>query len=116
MAVNWPEGVPNKFYGMQRTPENNTLTTEFESGKKRYILKNSSPKITFSVMLDLKSKTEELLFWNWYKDVLLSRTQTVMLPDFLEPDSETEKEYRMIEEPSAEGLLPKTFTFNFKEE
>lgn len=114
MAVEWPEGVNKKFYGMQRSPEDNTLVTQFESGRKRYTLRNSVPKITFSVMLDIKTKTEERNFWAWYSNVLCSRTQTVNLPDFL--GSGTTVEYRMTEEPSAEGLLPRTFTFKFREE
>lgn len=114
MAVEWPTGVNKKFYGMQRSSENNTLVTEFESGRKRYTLKNSVPKLVFSVMLDISTKAEERLFWAWYSNTLLSRTKTVNLPDFL--GGGTVKEYRMTEEPSAEGQLPKTFTFNFREE
>lgn len=114
MAVEWSSSVSTAFYGMQRSPEDNTLVTEFESGKKRYILKNSTPKLTFSVMLDISTKAEERAFWTWYTEVLMSRTQTVYLDDFL--GSGDTKEYRMIEEPSAEGLVPKVFTFTFREE
>lgn len=115
MVVEWPyESVNNDFYGMTRVNDENIISTRFESGKERYTLKNSSPKLTISVMLDIHSKAEELAFWKWYTDTLKSRTETILLSDFL--GSGIDKEYRMIDEPSAEGQNPRIFTFTFREE
>lgn len=113
MAVEWSTNVNMKFYGMTRATEENVIKTQFESGRERYRLKNSSPKIAFSVQLDLNTKAEERAFWDWYNDTLLSRTETVYLPDFL--GGTTGKEYRMTEEPSIEGQRPKVLTLTFKE-
>lgn len=103
-----------KFYGMTRSSEENIISTKFESGKERCRLKNSVPKRTISVQLDLQSKEEERDFWDWYDNELLSRSETVFLPDFL--GSTKGREYRMTEEPSIEGQLPKTLTLTFREE
>lgn len=113
MAVEWSADVNKKFYGMTRSTEENIITTKFESGKERTRLKNSAPKMVFSVQLDLSTRAEERTFWDWYDNTLLSRTETVFLPDFL--GSSEGKEYRMMEEPSCEGIEPKTLTLTFKE-
>lgn len=113
MAVEWSQDVNKDFYGMTRTTEENVITTKFESGKERLRLKNSVPKMVFSVQLALKTWAEERSFWEWYDSTLLSRTETVNLPDFM--GSGITKEYRMTEEPSGEGIDPKTLTLTFKE-
>ena len=113
MAVNWSGAVDTNFYGMTSSASENIITTEFESGKKRTRLKNSSVRRTFSVQLDLWTKTEEAAFWFWYDTALHSRAQTVWLPDFL--GQAVMKEYRMTEEPSCEGQHPKVLTLSFEE-
>lgn len=113
MAVNWSEDISTTFYGMTTTTTENIITTEFESGKKRTRLKNSSPKRTFSVKLDLWTKEEETGFWTWYDTRLHSRAQTVWLPDFFgRPEM---KEYRMTAEPTCEGQRPKILSLSFEE-
>ena len=105
-----------KFFGMTTAPENNVITTEFESGKVRYQLRNSTPKLTHSFSFLLKSKEDELAFWNWYNNDLLSRTQTVELYDLVKgaPDK---KEYRMTTEPAVQdSQYPKECQINVKEE
>ena len=113
MAVEWSASVNMKFYGMTRATEENVIKTQFESGRERYRLKNSAPKVTFSVQLDLDTREEERAFWDWYANTLLSRTETVYLPDFLGGTSA--KEYRIMEEPSVEGQRPKVLPLTLKE-
>lgn len=113
MAVEWSADVNQKFYGMTRTTEENIITTKFESGRERTRLKNSEAKKVFSVQLDIATRAEERIFWDWYNNTLLSRAETVFLPDFL--GGRTRKEYRMTEEPSGGGIEPKTLTLTFKE-
>ena len=113
MAVNWPNDVNTNFYGMTGSSVENVITTEFESGKKRTRLKNSSVKRTFSVNLDLWTSAEDESFWDWYDTSLRSRAQTVWLKDFR--GTNVIKEYRMTQEPSSEGQKPKILSLTFEE-
>lgn len=104
-----------KFYGMTTEPENNVEETVFESGKTRYTLKNSSSKLVHSCSFLIMNKAEEVTFWNWYNNILLSRTQTVRLTDLVEHQGE--KEYRVTSEPQMQNSqFPKECQITFKEE
>lgn len=103
------------FYELTTTPDSNIIETQFESGKVRYTLKNSTPKKTHNFNFDLKNKDDELNFWTWYSDTLLSRTQTVKLLNLI--SGKGFKEYRVTEEPSvSEGSYPKTCSMSVREE
>lgn len=112
--VNWFENKQN-FYGLTTNSENNVEVTEFENGKKRYILKNSTPKLNHTFSFLLMDKDAERNFWNWYADVLKSRTQTVELRDLITRDGN--KEYRMTDEPTVNGSqYPKEVNVSVQEE
>lgn len=111
--VNWWK-VEEKFYGMTTATKENIETVEFESGKPRDFLKDSTPRKIHSVSFKIVSKDEEIFFWDWYENTLLSRTQTVKLIDLLK--GEGFKEYRMASEPQTnDSQYPKEFTTSFEE-
>ena len=71
--VAWPDGVNQKAYGMSIDYEDNKVEIEFDSGKKRTYLKNSSPKKEFSFNLkfdDSGANSEFKKFLSWYDNVL----------------------------------------------
>lgn len=112
--VNWYK-AEQKFYGMESSSAENVEETVFESGKSRYTLKNSSPKLIHSFSFLISSKAEELSFWNWYRNTLLSRTQTVGLTDLVTHSGI--KEYRMTVEPKIQNSqYPKECSVTVKEE
>lgn len=111
--VQWFSNKQN-FYAMSTNSNENIEEVEFESGKKRYYLKNSSPKLSHSFSFLLKDKAEEVAFWNWYSNILLSRTQTVELMNLV--TLEGTKEYQMTEEPSInDSQFPKEVNITVEE-
>jgi len=111
--VNWWKDN-QKFFSMGTSGKNNIKTLEFESGKTRDYLLDSSPRKTHSVSFKIENRTEESTFWNWYANTLLSRTQTISLIDFVSGTGT--KEYKMTEEPQTnDSQYPKEFTTAFEE-
>ncbi len=110
---NWPSGVNRNFFGLTTTVKENVKTIEFESGTKRTYLKNTTPKKKYSVSLSLWSKNEEVAFWNWYNDTILSGSLTFAFSDFTTQDRITE--YRLVSVPSISGQYPKTLTLQIEE-
>ncbi len=113
MAQSWPSGVNRKFYGLSTGVEKNTKEIEFESGKKRTYLLNSTPRKTFRVSLSLESKAEETAFWGWYENDILSGSLSFVLPDFIALDHDTE--YKLTSTPTTEGQYPKKLTLEMEE-
>ena len=112
--VNWFSDKQD-FYGMSTQSQENVETVEFEAGKKRYYLKNSSPKKVHTLSFTLWKREEEVAFWRWYEEDLLSRTQTVQLTDLV--TNQGLKEYRMTEEPNIpDSQFPKECTVTLEEE
>lgn len=67
--VQWPESVNKKFYAYSKAPEDNYISTEYQSGRKTVILKNTRfvNKIKCSVTVSkTKSANELSYFWNWF--------------------------------------------------
>lgn len=110
---NWPSGVNRNFWGLSTSVKDNLQVVEFESGAKRTYLKNSQAKKTFSFSLSLWTKAEEMSFWGWYEDTILSGSLTFALPDFITHAALTE--YRLTGQPSVSGQYPKTLTLNVEE-
>lgn len=66
-VVKWPEQVNKKFYALSKVPEDNFISTEFASGRKTVILKNTRfvNHIKCSVTVGKKNGEYEQ-FWNWF--------------------------------------------------
>ena len=110
---NWSSDVNKNFYGLTTTTIENINTIEFESGVKRTYLKNTTPKKKYSVSLDLWTKEEEVAFWSWYNDTILSGSLTFGLTDFTTQNGTTE--YRLTSVPNVSGQYPKTLTLQIEE-
>lgn len=110
---NWASNVNQNFFGLTTTVNENVNTIEFESGVKRTYLKNTTPKKKHSLSLNLWTKTEEVAFWNWYEDTILSGSLTFGLTDFSTQNKITE--YRLVSVPSVSGQYPKTIILQLEE-
>lgn len=113
MAVSWFRNN-EKFYAMSTGSVDNVVVTEFESGKNRMYLRNSTGRKSHQVSFTLWKKTEEIAFWNWYDNVLMSRSEYVQLTDFISGSGT--KLYQMTEEPSIpDSQYPKECQVTFEE-
>lgn len=110
---NWAQGVNQDFYALSTTVTENVEVVEFESGAKRTYLKNSSPKKKYSFSLSLWTRAEEINFWNWYENTILSGSLTFGLTDLTKLSGTTE--YRMTGVPSVSGQYPKTVQISVEE-
>lgn len=109
----WPDKVNTDFWALETSVNENTQSVEFESGIKRTYLKNSVAKKTYTFSLALNNKTEELAFWNWYDNTILSGSLSFSLYDFLTQSEITE--YRLTSKPSVSGQYPKTLNLTVEE-
>ena len=112
-VVNWSDNVNNNFFGMTVGVKDNVFRQEFESGKVKTYLKNSTPKKTFGLNFMLHSQFEESAFWNWYTLSLKSGANALRLTNLL-TNSGTQV-YLMTSTPSVEGQFPKTVTIELEE-
>lgn len=116
MAVNWNNEINTDAYGMDTSANENVIRVEYESGKEKTYLKNSSVKKVFTFMLSMQDKganSEYKKFWAWYDNVLLSGSLSFMFPDLITHSGL--KEYIMTDVPSAKGQNPKEVTIAVKE-
>ncbi len=116
MAVSWNSEVNTDAYGMDTSAVDNVLRVEFESGKEKTYLKNSSVKKIFTFMLSMNdsgSNSEYKKFWDWYDNTLLSGSLSFMFPNLLTHSGT--KEYLMTAVPTANGQNPKEVTISVKE-
>ena len=69
--VEWSKDVNTKFYNYSEEYVNHSTSTEYESGRKAVILKNTRfiKKKKCSLSLDVINGEYEN-FWTWYKDTL----------------------------------------------
>ncbi len=113
MAVSWFR-QNEKFYAMSTGSIENIEKTEFESGKNRTYLKNGTGKKAHKMSFTLWKKTEEVAFWNWYDNTLLSRTEPIQMTNFITQQGNTL--YMMSEEPEIpDGQYPKECQVSFEE-
>lgn len=111
--VAWADGVNQKAYGMSTEYEDNLVKIQFDSGKERTYLKNSSPKKEFSFNLrfeDSGANSEYKKFLNWYENVLLSGSQSFEFPNLITHNGTAE--YKMTDTPSARGQKYKEVSFS----
>lgn len=114
MAQNWNSNVNTDFFNLTTFPEDNVIRIGYESGRESTCLKNSTPKKQHSFTLLLWNRTEELAFWDWYENTILSGTLSFILTNLLSRTGN--KEYKMTSVPTVEsGAYPKELTINVKE-
>lgn len=66
-VVNWPTSVNKKFYAFTKTPADNFISSEFASGRKTVILKNTRFVNNIKCSLTVSKKSGEYeAFWNWF--------------------------------------------------
>jgi hypothetical protein len=113
--VAWPPNVNTKAYGMSVAIIPNFKETEFESGKPRRYLINSSPKrsFTFNIeMTDDGSGSEYKAFLAWFTDVLLSGVNTFSFPNLITHTGLTEY---WLDDFSSSGQLKKEVSLSVRE-
>ena len=116
MAVNWPDGVNNKVYGLSTTMNDNLQVQTFESGAKRTWLKNSVTKKKFSFLLlfsDRGSDSEFKKFLSWYDNVCLSGSISFYFLNLISKSGV--KEYKFTEVPTIKGNIFKEVSFDLEE-
>lgn len=92
--TSWPSGVNTKFFGYQRKHMDNTVMTEFDSGRKAGFKKNTKNTFSITCTLCLSKKTTELaLFWSWYDNHLGGKTGVFTCPAL------GDRYYRFSEDP-----------------
>ena len=94
--VAWPEDVNQKAYGMNTEYEDNLVKIQFDSGKERTYLKNSS--------------SEYKKFLNWFENVCLSGSQSFAFPNLITHSGNAE--YKFTDTPSARGQKYKEVSFS----
>jgi hypothetical protein len=114
--VAWPVGVNQDAYGLDISGGNNVESIEFESGKARTYLKNSTPKKIFSFLLsmeDVGAGSEFKSFVAWWDATLKSGSLSFGFPDLM--GSGATKEYRCTETYSASGQKRKEIALAVEE-
>lgn len=67
----WCSSVNTKFFALTNSYDENTISSEYASGRKTVILKNTRFPKTIKCSLSLNVKSGEYnAFWTWYTDVL----------------------------------------------
>ena len=116
-VVQWPSGVNKRAYNATDSALDNTVTLEFESGRKRTYQKNTRALKTFSFkIMTLNNNTancEYARFWDWWENMLKSGANAFYFTNLL--TKEGERAYRMTEPPSAEGQRHKEITITVEE-
>lgn len=67
--TSWPQNVNTKFYAHVETPKDNTIETEYSSGRKAVFLANTRFLHEITCKLSV-TKTELTTFWTWYTNAL----------------------------------------------
>lgn len=116
MAIAWASEVNTDAYGMETDGGDNVERVEFESGKNRTYLKNTSPKKVHAFMLsmdDVGVDSEFKKFVYWFENSLKSGALSFMFPDLVTHTGE--KEYRLIGSYSASGQHKKEISLTVEE-
>lgn len=111
-AVNWPEGLNNKAFGVTFGYVDNVQTQEYDSGRVVSYAKNTRVLRKYSVSFRW-SKEEKKLFDFWYRVTLGGGAGTFMFPSF--EDGTTSTEYRISSIPDGSGLKFKEYKMEFTE-
>lgn len=116
MAVAWATGVNTNAYGMETSIKDNLKRIEFESGKERTFLKNSTPKKVFSFMLSLEDigvNSEYKKFINWFCTTLQSGSNSFLFPNLVTHIGLAE--YKLTAVPNISGQSPKEVSLSVME-
>lgn len=81
MSVQWDTiNLPtNKLYGVQMGYEDNAITTEFDSGRRIAVQRNSKNKRRYSVSY-AATQAQKATFFNWYENTLGGNAGTFTAP------------------------------------
>lgn len=64
----WPEDINNSFFSFQKQPKENTVVSDFSSGRVSGYKKNSRQQFIYTLSVRF-SKEEEALFWEWFEEI-----------------------------------------------
>ena len=121
MAAEWNEHVNHNFYGQDGNYKDNREKVEFKSGRTVYYQKNSTPKKTYSLNLQLadtgtkkiNGKTEFEHFLDWYENTIKSGTVPFYLPDII--TGKGKKLYQFQNIPAWKGQQYKEISLKLEE-
>lgn len=78
-VVDWVSGVNDRFFAYSSKPKENTVTSEYISG--RTVSTNVNTKNIMVHNFNVKLSKEELaLFWTWFNDVLGQKSLAFRCP------------------------------------
>lgn len=66
----WPTGVNTKFFSYSKQPNDNSIVSEFISGRVTGYKRNTRSQFHYNCKLIL-TKDEEQIFWEWFNDFSL---------------------------------------------
>ena len=116
MAIQWPNGVNTRAYGMTTGYAENTETVEMKSGRRVVYLKNSSPRKAFSFrlrMIDNGPGSEYRTFLSWFENTAKSGAENFTFPNLVTHSGN--QEYQFTEPPQATGQRIKEVTISVME-
>lgn len=102
----------NKLYGVQTGYADNAIVTEFDSGRRVAIQKNSKNKRRYSVSY-AATKAQETTFFNWYENTLGGNAGTFTAPS-LRGDGTTQT-YMIEGTPTSSGMNIKSISMTWVE-
>ena len=107
----WCSSVNTKFFALTNSYDENTISSEYASGRKTVILKNTRFSKTIKCSLSLNVKSGEYnAFWTWFTDVLGGLAGTFTCPAL------GSKFYRFKSVPSeSAGLLARKIEMEIEE-
>lgn len=113
----WPEIVNTRFFDFAESFDDNATSTEYASGRKAVILKNTRfpRKIACSLTLDVKSG-EYKAFWSWFRYVLGGVAGVFSSKVFNEKNDNVNHYYRFSKTPTnSTGQLLRTLKIELEE-
>ncbi len=107
----WCSSVNTRFFALTNSYDENTTASEYASGRKVVILKNTRFPKTIKCSLSLNIKSGEYdAFWTWYTDVLGGLSGAFSCPAL------GTRFYRFKSVPSeSEGLMNRTIELEIEE-
>ena len=112
--VEWPYTVNTKFFKGTNKPEENTQTTEYVSGRRVVILRNTRFVFDFKCSLGVTA-TERNAFWAWFTDTLGGCAGVFHCAALKRTNNSTEY-FRFKEIPDeSEGQKNRVFSFELEE-
>lgn len=102
----------DNIFGLETNFEDNAIITEFDSGRKVSIQRNTKPKRIYNVNYSATKEQAEI-FLNWYETILQGNANTFTAPSLRQ--DYTMQEYRLDGTPTISGQNLKTITMTWVE-